>query len=310
MSPASCYRLHIPVLIIFTVKMFLLQAYERKCHSFFDCGGRPCCTVSFNPLIKVCRNKTYNNCVGMACLHDGNCAGDRECCDNNVCTNDAEICGCKHVRDHVCKDDDRICCIPLLHSNQTRLCKRKCEYHPCSADYQCGKDECCDRNTCSSNCTRLRECGVDSDCSSTLKCCEHSDKIKRIKICLPECTNKHCITDGDCVGLSQCCGDDKLCTNCRNSANSLTNFVITSCVLLFVIICSVLILTVCCRRRGRCVFFKPRMEEERFDLSRETEAENDAPNEHRPPPPYSILHQPFPASQNQEFPPLYKPRDI
>ncbi|XP_028391510.1 low-density lipoprotein receptor-related protein 2-like [Dendronephthya gigantea] len=307
MSTLSSYhRLHIPVLIIFNIKMFILQAYEHKCYSLFDCDGRVCCAVSFNPLIKVCSNKS-SNCVGMACLKDRDCPGYRECCDNKVCTNDVEICGCKYVRDHVCRDDDKVCCIPHLSlSKEKRLCKHKCEYHPCSADYECGKDECCNRNICSSNCTRLRECGVESDCSNASKCCE-SNEMSGKKACMPKCTYKQCVTDGDCAELSLCCGDEKLCKKCRNSSHSLTKFIIISCVLLFVIICSLLVLTVCCTRRGRCVLFKPRShEEETFELHSETVAENDAPNENLPPPPYSILNQPFPASQNQEFPPLYR----
>jgi hypothetical protein len=304
---------YISVFVILIFNVTKREATERNCSSFWDCGGRPCCRVSNKPLIKVCSN----NCVGKACLHAYDCGGHdlySMCCRNNVCTNDIEMCSCKSVHDPICRRNGKYCCKERL-TYRIRTCKKNCEHHPCTNNDECAKGECCNSNNmCSPDCSYLRECRTDSDCTHTLKCCDFkpSYKTESIKACKYTCS-KRCVTNDDCT--DQCCGSDKLCIDCNPSPYSWTTFIIIACTMMFIIICAALVLTCYCRRRGRCVLFKPRgsVDEETFQLRSESEndssVQNNPSDQNLPPPPYSTDDQPFPPSQNQEFPPIYMPQE-
>ena len=303
---------YISVFLIFNVIKH--GAAQRNCSSSFaDCGSKRCCRVNNKPLIRVCSN----DCLGKACVNVHHCGGDYSmCCKNNVCTNDINMCGCTFVNDPICRRDDKYCCQARI-KYRMRTCKKYCEHHPCSKDYDCAEGECCNsNNVCSPDCGYLRECKTDSDCTHTLKCCDFkpSYKTESMKACMYTCS-KRCVTNDDCT--DQCCGSDKLCTDCNNSAYSRTTFIIIACAI-FIIICAALVWSCYRRRRGRCVFFKPRVDEETFELRSESETEeiddvsrvqNNPSDQNLPPPPYSIEDQAFPASQNQEFPPIYRPQE-
>ena len=308
---------YISVILILNFDVTELQKSKRNCSSLFDCGGRRCCIVGFKPLVTVCSK----NCVGKACRIDHDCGHlDSECCDNNVCTNDAKRCGCQYFRDPECYRNGKYCCKPRV-KHRLRSCKDKCENHPCSSNYECAKGECCNiNNMCSSHCGHLQACNADSDCNHAFNCCAYKRDTNGtlIKACMYSCDMKRCITNDDCKRLNQCCGNEKVCEDCKNSPYSWTKFIIIACVILVIIISAVGALTCYCRRKGRCVLFKPRFQDETIELHSDSDTgapENSSPvqnsplDQNFPPPPYSIVDQSFSTLHNLEFPPIYESQE-
>lgn len=300
------------IFVILVSNIIELEATQRNCSSPFDCPNQACCTVSFNPLIKICDD----NCVGRACRADYHCYDYRECCDGNtkVCTDDFERCGCTDD-DSICGRQGKVCCKARA-SNRVRVCREKCKFHPCSSDKDCAYGECCNiHDKCASKCS-LKKCKAVSDCSypNDQKCCDYKlpfpYKSELIKVCLYKCPPRirYCSTDENCADLGQCCGSDQRCTNCSNGY-SWKKFLILGSVIMFLVICSVFVVTCYCRRKGQCILFKPRVQEDSVELQElnvdTVSGENVFPVQNLPPPPYSMTEQPFPPSQNQEFPPAY-----
>ena len=295
--------------LILTFNVIKHEATQHNCSSFFDCGGRPCCRVSNTPLIKVCSE----DCSGKVCLHDDHCQHRNiMCCHNNVCTNNTKKCGCQFSSGPICPRGTKCCQAHLKH--HIRKCKDRCENHPCSSDDDCANSECCNiRNECSPDCGYLRRCRSHSDCTHNFQCCDYKPSYKsgHLKACMISCSRyKQCATDEDCT--NQCCGSDQLCKNCEHSRHSLTTFITVTCVITFIIIWATVGLTCYCKRRGRCVVFKPRNEqEETLELRLEGNSASGQyfpSDQNLPPPPYSITGEPFPTQQNQEFPPPYRPQ--
>ena len=308
--PILTTQRYISVFVIFTFNVIKHEATQHSCSSFFDCGGRPCCRVSHTPLIKVCSD----DCTGKVCLHDDHCHHpDIICCHNNVCTNNTKHCGCQFASDPICRRDNKYCCQAHF-KYHIRKCKDRCENHPCSSDDDCANDECCNvRNVCSPDCNSLRRCRSHSECMHNFKCCDYKPNYKseHLKACMISCgRSKHCATNEDCT--NQCCGSDQLCKDCEHSRHSMrTTSITVTCVIMCIIICTIVGLTCYCRRRGRCVVFKPRNEQEEtleLPLDRNSASGQYFPSDQNlPPPPYSIKGEPFPTQQNEEFPPPYRP---
>ena len=305
---------YIFVFLILNFDVIKLEATIRNCSSTFDCGGRRCCTVSFKPLATVCSK----NCLGKACQIDYHCGHIySECCYNNVCTNDTKHCGCEYFDDPECSKNGKYCCKPRLkYRHRFRTCKDKCENHPCSSDYECARGECCNiKNVCSSRCGHLQACNAHSDCTHGFKCCDYKRDAngKLMKACMYSCNQKRCLTNNDCAEANQCCGNDKLCEDCTNKVYSWTSFIIVASVISLAIIFAVIALVCYCRRKGRCVLFKPRFEEVRSEYELNPEepenfppVQNDSIDQNRPPPPYSTMDQSFSDLHNLDFPPIYE----
>ena len=305
-------------LLVLTLIGTFIEATSQNCSSTFDCGGRYCCVVSVKPFLRACSNY----CIGKACRHHNDCVDTYEmCCHNNVCTKDGKRCGCQYIDDPMCSQDNKYCCKIRGGRTEIKRCKQKCENHPCSSDYDCAKNECCNfNNVCSSHCPQ--PCNIDSDCEHGLTCCHHKVNFKKetIKLCKHTCTTKtHCLRNTDCTLPNQCCGSNEFCEDCSNSSTSqmtATKQIIIFCLVVCIIIFIAIALICYCRKKGRCVFLKPRLQEEPFELRNESGEEDifpleqDNPSDHNiPPPPYSIVDRPFDSTQiNREFPPIYRPQ--
>ncbi len=291
----------LPFLTLSTKEVVGLQ----NCSSHSDCSDNNyCCTMGFNPLWKICRE----NCVHKLCRSKEDCGSSKECCSySNVCTFWQPDCDCRQK--NACEKMDLYCC-KQRYLTQKSVCRGTCIDEACHEDQDCAPGECCSR---SYKCTKdqhtcLDVCNTNTNCINSIRpyCCGH--RYKR-RYCSNTCLLWECSSDTDCGEPQQCCVE-KSCTNsgCMDELSSWKLFIILACVFVFVIICTAVIVTWYRKRIGRCVLLQRREEtiELRAELSRDAEqTQNLNSRQNLPPPPYSTVEQPFPTSQNQEFPPIY-----
>lgn len=308
------YVLLIPFLTLSVEDIRCVSA--NNCSTHDDCNYHSniqyCCTISFSPLTKNCQE----NCLRNRCISKWDC-GEKECCSySNICTLCEGDFDCR--RSLVCDKMLPYCCKQRYRS-QPSVCKANCTGEPCDRDWDCASEECCSR---SHECTTdkaicLDVCNSNANCLNDVQpyCCGH--RYKR-RLCSNTCVGWECRSNSDCGGPGECCVDSK-CTKseCIDEISSLKIVIVLASVVVFAVLCAVLIATCYYRRRGRCVLFKSRTREERTRQIRNREENIELRNsqlhhelgDNFPPPPYSTHDQPFPPSQNQEFPPIYKLQD-
>lgn len=279
-----------------------------NCSSHSDCThNKYCCTMSFNPLWKICRV----NCVQKLCRSKKDCgSGDNgdECCTySNKCSTWKPDCDCR--RNKVCEKMDLYCC-KQRYLTQKSVCRANCTEQACHEDQVCAPKECCSRTY---RCTKdkhtcLEVCNTNSNCFNSIRpyCCGHRYTPR---YCSNTCLSWKCRSDSDCGEPQQCCVDNR-CTNsdCMDVLSSLKIVIILASVVVFAIICTVVFVACYRKRRGRCVFLQPRTRDETMELRADPQLPRES-TQNLPPPPYSIVDQPFPPSQNQDFPPIYELQD-
>ena len=271
----------------------------QNCSSHRDCSDNYyCCTVSLIPLWKICTE----HCVYKLCRTNQDCGSDRECCSSlKLCTLSKKDCGCR--KNNVCKRMDLHCC---QISHEESVCKAACIDETCNEDENCAPGECCSR---SNRCTKdqhtcLETCNTNAHCMNPIRpyCCGH--RYQR-RYCSNTCLDWQCRSDSDCGDPQQCCVNN-FCKNseCTHELSSWKIIITIASVVVFLIICTTVIVSCYRKRIGRCVFLQRRTQEEIIELQPNLPHVYE-PTQNTPPPPYSPVDQPFPLSQNQEFPPLY-----
>ena len=287
--------------------LFLIVAMKdtngiQNCSSHADCTDNTfCCMINFNTLWKVC----LENCVGKLCKSKEQCGSDKECCTySNKCTLWQPDCDCR--RNNVCTEMNLYCCKQRYWS-QKSFCRANCTDQPCHADEDCAPQECCSRTY---QCTRdtytcLEVCNTNSDCFNSVRpyCCGNRYKTR---YCSNTCQHWQCRSDSDCGEPQQCCIDN-FCTktNCANTLDSLKVVIGLASAVIVAIICTVVIVICYRKRMGHRAFLQPRTQNETIELNVVPQL-SDELLLNPPPPPYSVIDQPFPESQNHEFPPIYK----
>ena len=291
--------------------LFLVHAMKdttgiQNCSSHTDCtDNKFCCTTSFGTLRKVC----LENCVDKLCKWKKDCGSDEECCTySNKCTFWKADCDCR--LNNVCKEMNLYCCKQRYWSEKS-ICSTNCTEQSCHANEDCAPEECCSRTY---RCTKdkytcLEVCNTNSDCFNNIRpyCCGNRYKTR---YCSNTCLHWQCRSDSDCGEPQQCC-IDQFCTNtnCMSTIDSLKLVIGLASGVVFAIIFTVIIIICYRKRMGGHAFLQPRTPVETIELTADPQLSRD-PLLNLPPPPYSVDSQPFPESQNEEFPPVYNLQEV